>query len=71
MAGAMLKLESACEEYGVTEEQCHDANIPCKRRCYFGNFNAVVKRTDVIDLKRNLLVRQEKAAMKQAGIEKY
>jgi len=49
-----MSLKNACARFGVTQEQCEKAKLPCQWRSHFGNLYAVVKADDVLELKKKL-----------------
>ncbi len=52
--GETASLKNACRQYGVTEEQARRAELPCQYRSCHGNPYAVVKLSDMADLKAKL-----------------
>ena len=55
-----MSIGNACARYGVTEKQCQEAQLPCQWRSAYGNSYAVVKVSDILDLKRKLAHAKEK-----------
>lgn len=65
-----MSLSRACAYYGVTEKECQEAELPCQWRSAYGNCYAVVKVSDILDLKEKLK-QQEQDKKKQALIAKH
>jgi hypothetical protein len=61
---ATMSLKNACAKYGVTEEDCVKANIPCQWKSMYGNSYALVYIEDIIDLKRELQSEKNQAEEK-------
>lgn len=72
--GETMSLNSACETYGITEQQARDAKLECRWRSHFGNYYAVVICADVRALQQKLVKREEQAKenylVKTYGAEK-
>ena len=60
--GLTASLKNACRQYGLTEEQVRQANLPCQYRSFRGNSYIVVKLSDMANLKATL----QKQAMEAA-----
>ena len=66
--GLTASLKNACRQYGLTEEQVRQANLPCQYRSFRGNSYIVVKLSDMANLKATLQ-KQAKEAAKQKLID--
>jgi hypothetical protein len=66
--GATASLSNACYQYGLTEDQVRQANLPCRYRYCHGNPYIVVKLSDMANLKATLQ-QQAKDAAKQKIID--
>lgn len=66
--GETASLSNACHQYGLTEKQVRQANLPCQYRYCHGNPYMVVKLSDMADLKATLQ-KQAKEAAKQKLID--
>jgi len=62
--GATASLRNACNQYGLTEDQVRQANLPCQ----YLHGNQVAKLSDMADLKARL-EKQAKEGAKQKLIE--
>jgi hypothetical protein len=66
--GLIASLKNACRQYGLTEEQVRQADLPCQYRSFRGNSYIVVKLSDMANLKATLQ-KQAKEAAKQKLID--
>ena len=66
--GETASLKNACRQYGLTEKQVRQANLPCQYRSFMGNPYMVVKLSDMAKLKAKLQ-KQAKEAAKQKLID--
>jgi hypothetical protein len=57
--GETMSLSNACAMYGVTQEDCQEAKLPCQWRSAYGNSYAVVKVSDILALKQKLAQEEE------------
>jgi len=65
-----MSIANACAMYGVTQEQCQEAELPCQWRSAYGNSYAVVKVSDILALKKKL-AQQKQEEEKQELIAKH
>jgi hypothetical protein len=69
---AWKSIKSACEQYGLTEEDVRSADPPivCKWRKSNGSSSALVKLSDISALKKNIIISRQQQAQKEKDEKK-